>query len=143
MFQGKTATEYRADAEKLKAEIAQIEKQKVDRQLKRAKKSLLIEDREDKLLEIQISSFDNKVAVALAQLEGEKILLQTAKSKTRYLQAKHQLQERSWATDLMIGEVELSASQAKLNELRNVAQTLSYPGVKGNSARTFGGGTND
>jgi hypothetical protein len=51
------------------------------------------------------------------------------------------LQQRLWATELMSMEVSLSGSEAKLDELRNVAKTLSHQVKSYIPKNIFGGAT--
>lgn len=126
MFGSKSPAEWAAETEKLKSEIAATKHEQVKRGLQREKAKLKIEDIEDKLLNVQIRSRENAVAIAEAKLEGEQVLLQSEKDKTKYLRAKHQLTLKGYGYDLEIQSVELAGSEEKLRQLKSVAQTLNY-----------------
>jgi hypothetical protein len=74
-------------------------------------------------------------------MKGDQVQLQGQKDQLRYISAKQTLQQRLWATELMSMEVSLSGSEAKLDELRNVAKTLSHQVKSYIPKNIFGGAT--
>ena len=121
-----TAAEWGAKTEAVKGEIAEQKYLQAGRQLKREKGRMKLEDVADKVLAVEVARAEIGLESKKLAMQGDKVQLAGAKDSLRYLTAKQTLQQRLWATELMSLEVNLAGSEAKLGELRNVAQTLSH-----------------
>jgi hypothetical protein len=121
-----TAAEWGARTEQIRGQIAEQKYLQVVRELKRETSRMRLQDIADKKLEIEVQRAQVGLQKDTLALQGDKIGLAGAKDNLRYLTAKQTLQQRLWATELMSMEVNLSGSEAKLGELRNVAKTLSH-----------------
>jgi hypothetical protein len=121
-----TAAEWNAKTEQVRGQIAEQKYLQAGRELKRETSRMRLQDVADKKLEIEVQRAQVGLQKDTLSLQGDKIQLQGAKDNLRYLTAKQTLQQRLWATELMSMEVNLSGSEAKLSELRNVAKTLSH-----------------
>ena len=135
-----TAAEWNAKTEVIKGQIAEQKYNQVTRQLSREKRRMALEDLSDKSLEVDISRAETALETNRHNLESDRLKLQGAKDGVRYLQAKNTLQQRLWATELMSLEVNLSQSEAKLTELKTVAQTLNQKLNSYIPTNVFGGG---
>lgn len=126
MFGSKSAAEWAAETERVKADIAAAKHEQAKRGLSRERQKLKLEDAEDRILQLQIGSKEAAVMMAEERLAQDKILVQGEKDKTKYLRGKHQLTLKGYAYDLEIQAIELAGSEDKLRQLKNVAQTLNY-----------------
>ncbi|TVQ08169.1 MAG: hypothetical protein EA368_12390 [Leptolyngbya sp. DLM2.Bin27] len=119
-----TVGEWNAKTEVVRGQIAEQKYIQATRQLSREKQKIKLEDIADNVLALDITRAEVGLESKKLSLQGDKIQLQGAKDSLRYLSAKQTLQQRLWATELTAMEVNLSGSEAKLQELRNIAQTL-------------------
>ena len=121
-----TAAEWNAKTDEVRGRIAEQKYLQATRELKRETGRMRLQDVADKRLEIEVQRAQVGLQKDTLALQGDKVQLAGAKDQLRYLTAKQTLQQRLWATELMAMEVNLSGSEAKLGELRNVAKTLSH-----------------
>ena len=136
-----TAAEWNAKTEAVRGQIAEQKYLQAGRELAREKQRMKLQDVADKVLGVEIARAEIGLESKKLALQNDKIGLQGAKDNLRYLTAKQTLQQRLWATELMSMEVNLSGSEAKLGELRNVAKTLSHQ-VKSYIPKDVFGGAN-
>jgi hypothetical protein len=136
-----TAAEWNAKTEQIRGQIAEQKYLQAGREITREKQRMKLQDVADKVLGVEIARAEIGLESKKLALQGDKIGLQGAKDNLRYLAAKQTLQQRLWATELMSMEVNLSGSEAKLGELRNVAKTLSHQ-VKNYVPKDVFGGAN-
>jgi hypothetical protein len=136
-----TAAEWNAKTEQVRGQIAEQKYLQAGRELKRETSRMRLQDVADKKLEIEVQRAQVGLQKDTLALQGDKVQLQGAKDNLRYLTAKQTLQQRLWATELMSLEVNLSGSEAKLGELRNVAKTLSHQAKSYIPKNIFGGAT--
>jgi hypothetical protein len=136
-----TASEWGARTEQIRGQIAEQKYLQTERELTREKQRMKLQDIADKVLGVEIARAEIGLESKKLALQGDKVQLQGAKDNLRYLTAKQTLQQRLWATELMSLEVNLSGSEAKLGELRNVAKTLSHQIKSYVPKNIFGGAT--
>jgi hypothetical protein len=137
-----TVAEWNAKNETVKAQIAEQKFLQAGRELKRETSRMRLQDIADKRVEVEISRADVGLQKDVLALQGDKIQLAGAKDQVRYLGAKQTLQQRLWATELMSLEANLSGSEAKLAELRNVSKTLNQ-NLKSYVPKNIFGGAGD
>jgi hypothetical protein len=139
MFQNKSASEWDAATETVKAQIASVNFDRTQRQLTRERRSLALEDRYDRKLEIQIQSEDTRVKTAETKLKGDQQQLATERSRLKFAGAKHKLLEQGWAMDLQAQSLELASSGERLRQLESVARELNHKIGQRVGANLFGG----
>jgi hypothetical protein len=121
-----TVGEWNAKTEQVKGQIAEQKFLQAGRELKREVGRMRLQDIADKRFEVEVKRADIGLQKDMLAMKGDQVQLQGQKDQLRYISAKQSLQQRLWATELMSLEVNLAGSEAKLGELRNVAQTLSH-----------------
>ena len=121
-----TTTEINAQIETVKAQIAAEKLTQHRRQLDRAKRRIALEDIADRNLAVEIQRAEVGLESKKVALQGDKIALRGERDRVRYLEAKNVINQRLMATELQQLEINLASSQRKLEELRNVAQTLDH-----------------
>ena len=136
-----TVGEWNARTEQVKGQIAEQKYLQTGRELKREVGRMRLQDVADKRLEIEVKRADIGLQKDMLAMKGDQVQLQGQKDQLRYISAKQTLQQRLWATELMSMEVSLSGSEAKLDELRNVAKTLSHQVKSYIPKNIFGGAT--
>jgi hypothetical protein len=137
-----TVAEWGAKTEAVKGQIAEQKYLQTGRELKREVGRMRLQDIADKRFEVEVQRAQVGLQKDQLALQGDKVQLAGAKDQLRYISAKQTLQQRLWATELMSMEVSLSGSEAKLDELRNVAKTLSQQ-VKSYIPKNIFGGASD
>jgi hypothetical protein len=137
-----TVAEWGAKTEQVKGQIAEQKFLQAGRELRRETSRMRLQDVADKRLEIEVKRADIGLQKDMLAMKGDQVQLQGQKDQLRYISAKQTLQQRLWATELMSMEVSLSGSEAKLDELRNVAKTLSHQ-VKSYIPKNIFGGASD
>jgi hypothetical protein len=120
-----TAAVWAAKTEIVKGQIAEQKYIQATRQLAREKRRIVLEDIADKSLEVDIQRAEVGLEDKRLGLQADKLKLQGSRDNLRYLAAKNTLSQRLMAVELMSMEVNLSQSEAKLSELKTVAQTLN------------------
>ena len=137
-----TAGEWNARTEQVKGQVAEQKYLQTGRELKREVGRMRLQDIADKRFEVEVKRADIGLQKDMLAMKGDQVQLQGQKDQLRYISAKQTLQQRLWATELMSMEVSLSGSEAKLDELRNVAKTLSQQ-VKSYIPKNIFGGASD
>ena len=142
MFGGLSVAESQAQIERVKAEISQEKLKQAERELSRERKRIQLQDREDRLLDLQIATKDKKIGQSEAGLQAENILLEQSRDRVKYLSGKRALQQNHWTIELQIDELELAGSQERLRQLKNASETLGHRLDNRISQRVLGGLSN-
>jgi hypothetical protein len=142
MFGGLSVVESQAQIERVKAEISQEKLKQAERELSRERKRIQLQDREDWLLDLQITTKDKKIGQSEAGLQAENILLEQSRDRVKYLSGKRALQQNHWTIELQIDELELAGSQERLRQLKNASETLGHRLDNRISQRVLGGLSN-
>jgi hypothetical protein len=142
MFHGLSVAESQAQIERVKAEISQEKLKQAERELSRERKRIQLQDREDRLLDLQIATKDKKIGQSEAGLQAENILLEQSRDRVKYLSGKRALQQNHWTIELQIDELELAGSQERLRQLKNASETLGHRLDNRISQRVLGGLSN-
>ena len=121
-----TSTEINAQIETVKAQIAAEKLNQARRQLDREKRRMALEDVADRNLAVEIQRAETNLESKKVALQADKIALRGERDRVRYLEAKNVINQRLMVTELQQLEINLAGSQRKLDELRNVAQTLDH-----------------
>ncbi len=121
-----TVSEWAAKTEVVKGQIAEQKYIQATRQLSREQKRIRLEDIADAALGIDIERASVGLESKKLGLQADKIALRGERDRVRYLEAKNVISQRLMAVELQQLEVNLSSSQRKLDELRNVAKTLDH-----------------
>lgn len=116
--------EINAQIEVVKSQIAGEKLKQAHRQLDREKRRIKLEDIADAALSIDIQRAEVGLESKKLGLQADKIGLRGERDRVRYLEAKNVINQRLMAVELQQLEVNLSSSQRKLDELRNVSATL-------------------
>jgi hypothetical protein len=134
-----TAAEWTAKTEMIKAAIAEQKHSAADRQLQRERRRIALEDIADRVLDADIEVAKIGADQKTMAVDSARLALTAARDGLQYSRAKHQLQTRAWAVELSTIEAQLSGSEAKLSELRNVAATLQHKLANSDHGGLFGG----
>ena len=126
MFGELSAVEWKAKEEKLNRQLAETKYRLKERKLNREQKKFRLEDLDDRLLDISVLDKETDVSIAEAKHKGKQVLLEQARDEVKYLAGKHTLQQHIWALDLATDEIQISASKAKVEELRRAGKELGH-----------------
>jgi hypothetical protein len=138
MFSDLSAIEWKAREEKLKNQLAETKYRLTERKLQREQKKFVLEDLDDRLLDLSIIDKETDINLAEEKTKGKQILLEQARNNNRYLEGKHVLQQTLWALDLALDETQIAANSQKLEQMKRASQELNQS-INDRISKSLGG----
>lgn len=138
MFGDLSAIEWKAKEEKLNNQLAEVKYRLKERKLQREQKKFVLEDLDDRLLDVSIVDKETDIALAEEKFKGKQILLEQARNNNRYLEGKHLLQQNLWALDLALDETQIAQNSQKLEQMKRASQELGQS-INDRISRSLGG----